>query len=431
MVENFKVENKMKKLILLWVVLFGISVTGANAEDDKTVNFSPDAITIDVNTNIDDTDVDFSPGISLRAYEEMYIKLYENTVGAVVGVYAMMVVPVPMSDSTYGKYFKDSPNIVPKAPATVGQGTGYIVEENGIVITNHHVIQEDRFVLDELYVFFEDKRYFKAKILGSDPLVDIAILQIIPWPADDRPEYDKTSVFGFETNKFPVLKHADSDKLKVGSHVFAIGNPLGQNFSMTAGIVSAVDREFRSGPWLTYIQTDTALNKGNSGGPLLNLDGEVVGTNARILSLTGMNVGISYAIPSNTVEDVIEDLLDDGVMHRPYIGVSMATPDVDTLAIYDLEENDPGVLIMNVVEDAPAHKAGLKDKDLVIQIDGAWVHMEGFHAAIQMSNTGDKLVFRVLRQDEKDDTKIDDIDITIVVGEQPLVELEPFLGKKE
>ena len=182
-------------------------------------------------------------------------------------------------------------------------GSGFIIDDSGIVVTNNHVIAD----ADEISVIMNDGSKFKAELVGVDKKTDLAVLKFKP------------------TKPLTVVKFGDSDKLRLGEWVVAIGNPFSLGGTVTAGIVSARNRDIASGPYDNYIQTDAAINRGNSGGPLFNLDGEVIGVNTLIISPSGGSIGIGFAVPSKTVAGVVDQLRQFGELRRGWLGVRIQT----------------------------------------------------------------------------------------------------------
>ncbi|MDX1779320.1 MAG: trypsin-like peptidase domain-containing protein, partial [Thermodesulfobacteriota bacterium] len=204
-------------------------------------------------------------------------------------------------------------------------GSGFIIDKEGYIITNNHVIEG----ADEITVKLSDKEEFDAKIIGRDPKTDIALIKIDP---------DK---------ELPVAKLGDSDSLKVGEWVMAIGNPFGLDQTVTAGIVSAKWRKIGMGPYEDFIQTDAAINQGNSGGPLFNTRGEVVGVNSAIFSTSGGNIGIGFAVPINLARNVVDQLKEKGKVVRGWLGVSIQTVTPELAESFKLED-DKGALVAGV-----------------------------------------------------------------------------------
>ena len=225
-------------------------------------------------------------------------------------------------------------------------GSGFVVSADGYVVTNNHVIDG----ATEVFVSFDDQEKLEAELIGTDARTDIALLKI------------KSS-----KKKFPHVTFADK-KPRVGDWVLAVGNPFGLGGTVTAGIVSALARDIGSGPY-DFMQIDAAVNRGNSGGPTFNLEGEVIGVNTAIFSPTGGNVGIAFAVPADTVKDVIDELKNSGSVSRGWLGVKIQNIDDDTAASLGLSE-DKGALISEVMADGPAADAGLKVQDAILEVNG-------------------------------------------------------------
>jgi serine protease Do len=226
-------------------------------------------------------------------------------------------------------------------------GSGFIIDSAGIVVTNNHVISE----ADEVTVILNDGSRLKADIIGKDQKTDIALLRVKP----DKP--------------LKAVKFGDSDKLRLGEWVIAIGNPFSLGGTVTAGIVSARNRDINSGPYDNYIQTDAAINRGNSGGPLFNLDGEVVGVNTAIISPSGGSIGIGFAVPSKTAVPVIDQLKQFGETRRGWLGVRIQQV-TDEIA-ESLNIKPPrGALVAGVDDKGPAKPAGIEPGDVIVKFDG-------------------------------------------------------------
>jgi serine protease Do len=227
-------------------------------------------------------------------------------------------------------------------------GSGFIVDTSGIVVTNNHVIAD----ADEINVIMNDGTKIRATLVGVDKKTDLAVLKFTP-PA----------------KPLVAVKFGDSDKLRLGEWVIAIGNPFSLGGTVTAGIVSARNRDINSGPYDSYIQTDAAINRGNSGGPLFNLDGEVIGVNTLIISPSGGSIGIGFAVPSKTVVGVVDSLRQFGELRRGWLGVRIqqVTDEIaESLGIKPAR----GALVAGVEEKGPAKPAGIEPGDVVIKFDG-------------------------------------------------------------
>jgi serine protease Do len=226
-------------------------------------------------------------------------------------------------------------------------GSGFIIDPSGIVVTNNHVISE----ADEVTVILNDGSRLKADIIGKDQKTDIALLRVKP----DKP--------------LRAVKFGDSDKLRLGEWVVAIGNPFSLGGTVTAGIVSARNRDINSGPYDNYIQTDAAINRGNSGGPLFNLEGEVVGINTAIISPSGGSIGIGFAVPSKTATPVIDQLKQFGETRRGWLGVRIQQV-TDEIAESLNIKPARGALVAGVDEKGPAKPAGIEPGDVIVKFDG-------------------------------------------------------------
>ena len=228
-------------------------------------------------------------------------------------------------------------------------GSGFIISSDGYVVTNHHVVAN----ADKIIVRLSDRRELEATLVGADPRSDLAVLKI-------------------EGNNFPTVKLGDSDKLKVGEWVLAIGSPFGFDHSASAGIVSAKRRSLpneHNENYVPFIQTDVAINPGNSGGPLFNLDGEVIGINSMIYSRSGGFMGLSFAIPANVAKEVVKQLRETGSVERGWLGVIIQEVNRDLAESFGLKKPQ-GALIVQVLEDSPAEKAGLRPGDIITEFDG-------------------------------------------------------------
>lgn len=243
---------------------------------------------------------------------------------------------------------QNTPNSHPQVPRRVSSlGSGFIIDASGLVVTNNHVISD----ADEVNVILNDGSTLKAEVIGRDQKTDLALLRVKP----EKP--------------LKAVKFGDSDKLRLGEWVIAIGNPFSLGGTVTAGIVSARNRDINSGPYDNYIQTDAAINRGNSGGPLFNLNGEVIGVNTAIISPSGGSIGIGFAVPSKTVVAVIDQLREFKEVRRGWLGVRIQQVDnqiADSLNIKPAR----GALIAGVDDKGPAKPAGIEPGDVIVKFDG-------------------------------------------------------------
>ena len=247
--------------------------------------------------------------------------------------------------SPFGEMFKDFENQQPTERKASALGSGFIIKESGIVITNNHVIAN----AEDILVRVGDKEY-KAKLVGADPYMDVAVLKM-------------------ETkDKFKPVKFGDSDLARVGDWAVAIGNPFGLGGTVTAGIISARNRDINLTRYDDFIQTDASINQGNSGGPLFNLKGEVIGINTAILGQGG-SIGIGFAIPSNAASNVIDQLIEFGETKRGWLGVRIQEVTKEIAEVEKLKKPQ-GALVASVGEKSPAHKADVKAGDIILEFDG-------------------------------------------------------------
>ena len=251
-------------------------------------------------------------------------------------------------------------------------GSGFIIDKKGYVVTNNHVIEG----ADQIKVKLDDDNEFDAEVVGRDPNTDLALLKI-------KSEKD-----------LPVLKLGNSDKLKIGHWVVAIGSPFGLERTVTAGIVSAKGRVIGSGPYDDFIQTDASINPGNSGGPLLNMDGEVVGINTAIIA---SGTGIGFAIPVNLAEDIIAQLKSEGEVTRGWLGVAIQDLTREMAEYYGLK-NRKGVLVADVFKGDPADEAGIRAKDIILEVNDQKVEtsrqLTSMIAGLKVGETATVEVFR-------------------------------------
>jgi len=288
--------------------------------------------------------------------------IIESNSGAVVKI-LVEVEPVksaPQGDMTepdgvpdYLRRFFDPRGGIPRGDVPrSGTGSGFILTEDGYVVTNNHVVEGATSVV----VRMTDRREFDAEIVGLDELSDLALLKI-------------------DAEDLPTLKLAEPDSLKVGEWVLAIGSPFGLDFSVTAGIVSAMGRSLPTATndnYVPFIQTDVAINPGNSGGPLFNLEGEVVGVNSQIYTRSGGSIGLSFSIPVSVVRDVVEQLRDSGAVQRGWLGVSIQNVDKNLAEAFGLDR-PAGALVAQVVEGSPAEEAGIREGDVIVEFDGEYI----------------------------------------------------------
>lgn len=276
---------------------------------------------------------------------------------------------------------------------TSALGSGFVISDEGFVVTNHHVIEN----ADEIEVLFHDGKRFPAELMGSDKKTDIAVLKV----DSDAP--------------LPYVDFGDSDATEVGDWVVAIGNPFGLGGTVTAGIVSARGRDIQSGPYDDFIQIDAPINRGNSGGPLFNTRGEVIGVNSAIFSPTGGSVGIGFSIPSQLVKNIVTQLQENGVVERGWLGVQIQTVTDEIAEGLGMEEA-MGALVSEVIADSPAERAGLQAGDVIISYDSERVDkMRDLPRMVANTAANTKVTLGIWRKESRRT-------ITVVIaetGEQP------------
>jgi serine protease Do len=356
----------------------------------------------------------FAPPAFARSAPESFADLAEKLLPGVVNISTSQTiaarpdrggpdVPQFPPGSPFEKFFRDfMEKQGPRAPGQQGQrpdapprkaqslGSGFVIDPSGVVVTNNHVIDG----ADEITVNFPDGLSLKAKLIGRDERTDLAVLKV---------EHSKPLV---------AVPWGDSDKARVGDWVLAIGNPFGLGGSVSAGIVSARNRDIQQGPYDNFIQTDAAINKGNSGGPLFNMDGEVIGINTAIYSPSGGSIGIGFSIPSNLAKSVVAQLRDFGRAKRGWLGVRIQQVSPDIAESVGLKE-PAGAMIAGVNEGGPADKGKLRNGDVVLKFAGQDVkEMRNLPRIVAETEIG-KQVPVVIWRDGKEVT------LQVSVGEMP------------
>jgi len=320
--------------------------------------------------------------------------LAETLIDAVVNIATTQTakgpegVPLPKvpKGSPFDEFFEDFFNRkggrTPPAERKVSSlGSGFVVDgKEGLVVTNNHVIDG----ADEIVVNFHDGSKLKVdRVIGRDSKADLALLKVTPL----KPLAD--------------VKFGSSAAMKVGDWVMAIGNPFGLGGTVTVGIISAKQRDINAGPYDDFLQTDAAINKGNSGGPLFSMSGEVIGVNTAIISPTGGSIGIGFAVPSDTVTAIIDQLKAFGEVRRGWLGVKIQTISEDIAESFGVPENT-GALVAAVTQDSPAAKAGLETGDVILRFDGKDVTtMRGLPKIVAQTPIGKTVEVEVVRQRQK------------------------------
>lgn len=296
-----------------------------------------------------------------------FADLVERLSPAVVNISTTSVIGVSPMDNFFGQgippefndlfnnFFGRHPFGTPRGPARKQEvkslGSGFVIDPKGYIVTNHHVVND----ADKIEINFPDGSTYKAEIIGSDQKTDLALVKII--------DADK---------EFSYVNWGDSQKARVGEWVVAIGNPYGLSGSVSAGIISALNRNINAGPYDSFIQTDAAINRGNSGGPLFNMDGNVIGVNSAIISPSGGSVGVGFSIPANLAKNIISQIMENGKVERGRLGIYFQplTKDIADALNLPYDGTPKGVLIGSVEPDGPADRAGLKSGDVIVKVNG-------------------------------------------------------------
>ncbi|MCL4492756.1 MAG: DegQ family serine endoprotease [Nitrospirae bacterium] len=332
-------------------------------------------------------------------FPQSFADLIEKVKPAVVNVSTTSTVTVPGSpfrhffgpddEGPFGDFFKRYFGDVPDRKMKQSSlGSGFIIDKDGFIITNNHVVEG----ADEIKVKLADGREFKARVVGRDPKTDLALIKI-------------SSVF----KNLPVLPLGDSDRMRVGDWVLAMGNPFGLEHTVTQGILSATGRVIGAGPYDNFLQTDAPINPGNSGGPLINLKGEVIGINSAIVA-TGQ--GIGFAIPSNMAKTVVPQLREKGKVTRGWLGVSIQSVTPEIAQAFGLKE-PMGALVGDVVPGGPAEAAGIKRGDIIVSFDGRDIkNMPDLSRMVAAAPIGKTVAVKVIRSGKEVGLKVTVTELT-------------------
>ena len=324
--------------------------------------------------------LNFQPNSNAQNIPGSFADLAEKLMPSVVNISTTTIIttqsnPFPFQfppGSPFGDMFKEFGT--PQERKSSALGSGFIIDEKGFVVTNNHVIQD----AEDIIIRVNGDKEYKAKVIGADPLSDIAVLQL------------KTN------DKFIPVKFGDSDKARIGDWVIAIGNPFGLGGTVTSGIISARNRSIGLSRYEDYIQTDASINSGNSGGPLFDMNGDVIGINTAILGRNG-SIGIGFSIPSNSAKIVIDQLIEFGETKRGWLGVRIQ--DV-TKEIAEVEKLDKprGALVASVAENSPSEKAGVKAGDIILEFDGQRIQeMKELPIIVAKTKVGKKVNVKIWR----------------------------------
>ncbi len=298
-----------------------------------------------------------------------------------VGASPVPELPVP-EDSPFKDFFDDffkkkqGDGGQPGGRSVSSMGSGFIIDASGLVVTNNHVVEG----AEVIQIHLQDGTIMKAELVGRDAKTDLAVIRVKP------------------TQPLPVVTFGDSDKLRIGEWVIAIGNPFGLGGSVSLGIVSARNRDINAGPYDDFIQTDAAINKGNSGGPLFSLNGEVVGINTAIFSPSGGSVGIGFSVPANTAKGVVDQLVKYGETRRGWLGVRVQSMSDEIVESMGLQKNS-GALVADVTDGSPGKKAGIEPGDVISEFNGRAIKdMKELPRAVAATEIGATVVVKVIRK---------------------------------
>ena len=345
----------------------------------------------------------FINSFSARAVPDSFADLVEELMPAVVSIASTTIAknqnnqPMPRFpegspfDEFFRDYFENEKRNSPSERPMMGLGSGFIIDKAGIIVTNNHVIEG----ADEITVIMHDQKEFKAELLGRDPKADLAVLKIDP-----------------ENTLLTEVLWGDSDKIRVGDWSIAIGNPLGLGGTVTAGIISAISRDIGNGPYVKFLQTDASINRGNSGGPLFNIKGEVIGINSAIISQTGGSIGLGFAIPSSSAQKIINQLQEFGRTKRGWLGVQITPVSKDIAESLGLPD-EKGAFISNINPNGPSKKAGIQEGDVILKFNNSEIiKMTDLPRVVAESDVGSFAIVELWRKN-----KI--IKIEVRLGELP------------
>ncbi len=367
----------MKRFITIFAIVAFVFILGAISSTMVKEAMAKDSILVET---IDNNNI-LNPNISFR-------DLASSVIPAVIHISSVSTINtqsfLPFNDPFFKYFFKEMPE---KERKNTSMGSGFICNKNGYIVTNNHVVKN----AEKITIKLQDNREFSGdeiEIIGTDERTDIAVLKIKS--KDD----------------LPYIPFGDSDNIMAGDWVMAVGNPYGFNGTVTVGVVSAKNRSnlsMRDAPvYQDFIQTDASINPGNSGGPLVDIHGSVIGVNAAIVSPSGGNVGIGFAIPSNMVLMVVEQLIEKGTVTRGYLGIYPQELTKELKEKFGIDESKTGVLVAQVEKDTPAEKAGLEEGDIIISFNSQIVkNVNDFRITVAKTPIGKNIEILIIRDKKK------------------------------
>ena len=377
----------MKKSKILITLLLSIILSCSNPLEQK----KDETTDIKKDTSVSQKEIEKHNKNALET-QRAFINVYKEAKDSIVNIRTKKTVVVNTYNPLEELLFGNSGGQEKRESGALG--SGFVVSEDGYIVTNNHVVNN----ADEIYVKFTDGREYPTRLIGTSPEVDIAVLKI------DSNE------------KFKPLQFADSDKIEIGQWSIAFGNPLGLNDSMTVGIISAAGRSSLGIEEIeNFIQTDAAINQGNSGGPLVDISGKVIGVNTAILSTSGGSVGLGFAIPSNLASVVKDSIIATGKFERPYVGLSLENLDSQKIKALNIKSGN-GVYIAQVVQGSPAEAAGLRPQDVVIAVNGKAVNSAGaFIGELAAKKAGETVELRIIRNAQT-------MNVTVTLAQSPKIQ---------
>ena len=389
-------KNKKKYLILVSMLLFVLS---CSEKSNKIIG----------TTENSEKNSEQEKSISLKELpkytknalqtQDAFVSIHNSAKDSIVNIRTKKTVKVNTYNPLEALLFGNSGGEETRESGALG--SGFVVSKDGYIVTNNHVIDG----ADEIYVKFSDGREYKTKLVGTSPEVDIAVLKIN------------------SNETFKPLAFANSDEVQVGQWAIAFGNPMGLNDSMTAGIVSAAGRSSLGIEQIeNFIQTDAAINQGNSGGPLIDINGRVIGVNTAIYSQSGGSVGLGFAIPANLVVRVKDSIISTGKFEKPYIGVYLDSLDAEKIKALNLKSSN-GIYIAGVVANGPAAKAGLAKNDVVTAVDGKEINSAGaFVGEIAAKKVGQNIKLTVYRNGQPTEVAVTLVKTPSAIEQQRIIQ---------